>query len=135
MRIEFNDSIQSLWDSTKAQFIQRYRVIFFCKSAKERKADRMELLNIAIDGQWQTALELSRKTSIPFHQAVKLLQIAQWRFDIETKRIDWIDERKRQRTKTLYRRKHNVTGLCALFGMKVIEVPKGVGRVHICRDD
>jgi hypothetical protein len=135
MRIEFNDSIQSLWDSTKAQVFMRYRGFFSRKSVRQRKLDRMELLNIAISGQWQTALELSRKTSIPFHQAVKLLQIAQWRFDIETKRIDYIDERKRQRTKTLYRRKHNITGLAALFGMRAVDVPKGVGRVHICRDD
>lgn len=135
MRVDFNDSISELWDSTKAQVLKRYRGIFPRKSARQRKLDRMDLLDCAITGQWQTALELSQKTSIPFHQAVKLLQIAQWRFDIETKRIDWIDERKRHRTKTLYRRKHNTNPLYSIFGIKPVQAPVGIGRVHICRDD
>lgn len=135
MNISFTDSVSAVWDATLVQ-VKRYKGLFPRKSARQRKMDRMELLNFAIDGQWQTALELSRKTTIPFHQAVKLLQIAQWRFDIETKRIDWIDERKRHRTKTLYRRKHNVSSLCSILGMRAVAVPAHVkARVHVCKDD
>lgn len=135
MQVSFTDSVINAWESTVAQ-ITRYKGFFAIKSVRQRKLDRMELLNFAITNQWQTALELSRITSIPFHQAVKLLQLAQWRYDIETKRVDWIDHRKRLRTKTLYRRAPNQTSLCSIFGMKAFQVPTNIkARVHICKDD
>lgn len=135
MQVSFTDSVITAWQSTVAQ-ITRYKGSFAKKSVRQRKLDRMELLNCAITTQWQTALELSRITSIPFHQAVKLLQIAQWRYDIETKRIDWIDECKRHRTRTLYRRAIKPVTLSSLWGFKPLEVPASAKvRVHICKDD
>lgn len=117
--------------------IQRYRGLFPRKSIRQRKLNKIELLNNAIGGEWQTALELSTRTGIKFHQSVKLLQLAVGKYDIETKVEDWIDHRKRQRSRTLYRRKKNIWGLYAnIFGHKLIETPVQMNaRVHLCRDD
>jgi hypothetical protein len=118
--------------------IMRYRGMFPRKSLKQRKLDKVEQLNSAIDGTWQTALQLSTKTGIRFHQSVKLLQLAVGKYDIETKVEDWIDHRQRQRSRTLYRRKTNLLSLYdSIFGRQVIEVPNCPinARVHVCRDD
>lgn len=115
----------------------RYRGLFPRKSLRQKKLDNIEMLNNAIDGSWQTASELSNKTGIGFHQAVKLLQIAVWNYDIDTKVEEWVDRRHRQRSRTLYRRKFKPMGLYGIFGHQVHEVPCCAVnmRVHVCKDD
>jgi hypothetical protein len=116
--------------------VKYYRGVFVRKSLKQRKLDSMAVLNNAIDGTWQSSYELHKKTNIPFHQAVKLLQIAKWQFDIEVKHEEWTDERARKRSRTLYRRKVNTMGvLDAIFGRRPVEKVHAPVRIHICKDD
>jgi hypothetical protein len=117
--------------------IKRYRGIFARKSLRQRKLDNMYLLNSVIDGNWQTSFEISQKTGIAFHQAVKLLQIAKWDCDIEVKHEEWIDNRKRKRSRALYRRRGNVMSLLnSIFGHPAPVEPLAANvRIHICRDD
>jgi hypothetical protein len=117
--------------------VKYYRGVFVRKSLRQRKLDHMQLLNSAIDGTWQTSFELSKKTGISFHQAVKLLQIAKWDFDIEVKHEEWIDERKRKRSRSLYRRRSDGMSLLnSIFGRKPAVLPATAPvRIHICKDD
>jgi hypothetical protein len=136
LRIHYDTLTLPLWDDL-GTLVVRYRGLFPRKSLRQRKIDNIELLNNAIVGTWQTASELSKNTGIGFHQCVKLLQIAVWRYDIEMRVEDWIDHRHRNRSRTLYRRKFKPMGLYGIFGHQVIDVPHCAAnmRVHVCKDD
>jgi hypothetical protein len=133
-----NDALTLDLFSELTAVVKYYRGVFVRKSLRQRKLDSMGLLNSAIDGNWQTAFELSQKTGIAFHQSVKLLQIAKWQYDIEVKHEEWIDNRKRKRSRALYRRKTDgmSTLLASIFGHRPIPVPTPhTVRIHICKDD
>lgn len=133
-----NDALTLDLFSELTAVVKYYRGVFARKSLRQRKLDGMELLNSAIDGNWQNAFELSKKTGLVFHQAVKLLQIAQHQYDIEVKHEEWIDNRKRKRTRALYRRKTDgmSTLLASIFGHRPIAAPiPHTVQIHICKDD
>lgn len=111
-----------------------YRATIPKRSLRHRKYEAGEILCNALNHNWQTAKELSIKTGIRFHQAVKLLQIVMQTHDIEVKHIEWIDGKRRHRGYTMYRKRKDMASIYnAILGFKPHPVAAGV--VHKCKDE
>lgn len=116
--------------------IMRYRGWLPRKTQKIKNAENLKLLNSMISGEWQNAKELSDKTGVRFHQAVRLLKIAAYDNNLETKLEEWIDDKHRSRVRTLYRKqKRGDLLLAEIMGMKVYDGPHSAAntRKHVCR--
>jgi hypothetical protein len=69
------------------------------------------MLNKAVTNKWESAEDIARKAMLPFHSATKMLCSMAAEGRIECKEEHWIDERCRERKRTLYRRKPEVESL------------------------
>lgn len=137
MRLIDDTFPMDLFQDVKACFVL-YRGIISCKTQTQRKKDKIELLNSAINNTWQSAAELSKKTGMSFHQAYKLLPVAVQSYDIDTKQYEWVDKKWRHISRTLYRRKRAMTYLSdTMFGARIPDVPCCAAntRRHVCMDD
>jgi hypothetical protein len=117
--------------------VVRYRGSLPRKSRKEKKNFNIKLLNSAINGEWQNAYQLSLKTGICYCVAFHLLRTVAWEnYDIEISEETWIDEKFRNRKRSLYRRKTaNISLMDTIFGVKMPSFKEATVTKHYCMDD
>lgn len=90
-----------------------------------------DILLRAINNTWQTAEAISVKTGIRYHQAAKLLLMLSGEPNIEIKRVDFIDSKKRVKCKYLYRKQKDMASVYnEILGFKSPPI-HAVGRVHL----
>jgi hypothetical protein len=84
------------------------------------------MLTDVITDTWQPAEQIAKQSMLPFHSATKMLCSMAAEGKIESHEDEWMDERCRQRKRTLYRKKQDVGAsmdvLMRAFGMVSAEM-------------
>lgn len=136
MRVHFDNFNYPLWDDL-GTIVVSYRGFYSRKSKRQKKLENIALLSNSLSDEYQSASEIAKKANISFHQAVKLLQIALERLDtVESKRVEWVDCKKRNRSTFLYRKKQTPEfyGI-SIFNQQLPNFKECNVTVHRCGDD
>ena len=108
-----------------------YRCSVIKRTPKNRKMEAKDILLRSINNTWQTAEAISIKTGIRYHQAAKLLLMLSGEKDVEIKRVDFVDSKKRIKSKYLYRKQKDMASIYnSILGFTnpLVHV---AGRVHL----
>lgn len=118
------------WDEIRA-VIYRYRGRVALSPAKKR-----DLIAKAVTNEWLGAERIARLSGLPEHCCRKLLVKMALSGDVEAKEECWIDARKRERKRCLYRKPQDIQGsmdvLMRAFGMVSAEMRTEAEYLH-CR--